>query len=238
MKLYINRYSIDKDFYTSSYEVSNTNLLQTLFEIKNKIDSSLVFRSSCRSGICGSCAVRVNGVEKLACKTIIKDGDIVEPLKNRAIIKDLVVDVSHETFLIKSAKAFIQETSTKNQEVLNKDIEKMTNCILCNICYSSCPVYESNKEFLGPFALTRALRYINDDKNINPKDTLEAIQTNGIWDCISCSNCTFVCPQHIDSKMDILKLQTISLQNGYENPNMNFENLDFGDDFGFNPNSF
>lgn len=238
MKLYINRYSIDKDFYTSSYEVNNTNLLQSLFEIKNKIDSSLTFRSSCRSGICGSCGLRVNGIERLACKTTIKDGDIVEALKNRRVIKDLVVDVSHETFLIKSAKAFIQEPSTNHQEELNKDIEKMTNCILCNICYSSCPVYEVNKDFLGPFALTRALRYINDSKNSNSNEILESIQTNGIWSCISCSNCTFVCPQQIDSKMDILKLQTISLQNGYENPNMSFDNLSFGDDFGFNPNSF
>ena len=94
-----------------TFSVTKTNLLQALNEIKSKSDASLTFRCGCKSGVCGSCAVRVNGMETLACKTIIKDNDLVEPLKNRILIRDLVVDVSHETLLIKKANAFIQQNS-------------------------------------------------------------------------------------------------------------------------------
>ncbi len=86
--------------FASEYTINKSNLLQSLIEIKTKNDNSLAFRCGCKSGVCGSCAVRVNGVEKLACKTIINENDLIEPIKNSHIIKDLVVDVSHETFLI------------------------------------------------------------------------------------------------------------------------------------------
>ena len=83
--------------FASEYTINKSNLLQALIEIKTKNDNSLTFRCGCKSGVCGSCAVRVNGVEKLACKTIINENDLIEPIKNSHIIKDLVVDVSHET---------------------------------------------------------------------------------------------------------------------------------------------
>lgn len=225
---------------TSEFFVSKTNLLQALNEIKATTDASLTFRAGCKSGVCGSCAVRVNGIEVLACKTIINENDLVEPLKNRTVIKDLVVDVSHETLLIKNSKAYLEVNS--EVEISEKDVKVIdiqSNCILCNACYSSCPVYEVNKEFLGPFALTRALRYANDKKVLNNSSIIDSIQDKGIWDCTLCSACTFVCPQGIDSKADILQLQNISIQKGYINPNFsNFDNdMNFGTtDFGFDPN--
>jgi fumarate reductase iron-sulfur subunit len=242
MKINIKRFSKDNDQnqITSAFTVSKTNLLQALSEIKTKTDASLTFRCGCKSGVCGSCAVRVNGVETLACKTIIKENDLVEPLKNRTVIRDLVVDVSHETLLIKNSKAFLESNS--NLEITNKEVEKIdtqSNCILCNACYSSCPVYEVNKDFLGPFALTRALRYVNDKKVLDNSSIIDSIQDKGIWDCTLCSACTFVCPQGIDPKADILQLQNISVQKGYENPNFsNFDtSMDFGtQDMGFDPN--
>ena len=223
-----------------TFEVENTNLLKALIEIKTKKDNSLTFRCGCKSGVCGSCAVRVNGVEKLACKTIINENDLIEPIKNSHIIKDLVVDVSHETFLIAKMGLSI-DTDNDINKVAQEDVKKIdlqSNCILCNSCYSSCPVYELNKEFLGPFALTRAIRYVNDKKLVNKATILDSIQTNGIWDCTLCSACTLVCPQNIDPKADIMQLQNISVQNGYSNPNFNL-NMTFQDDFsGFNPNGF
>ena len=225
----------------SSFEVTQKNLLSALIEIKIKKDSSLAFRCGCKSGVCGSCAVRVNGVEKLACKTTIQNDSLIEPIKNTKVIKDLVVDVSHETLLIEKAVESIY-----NAEVIDKvdkdDIKKIdlqSNCILCNSCYSSCPIYSVNKEFLGPFALTRALRYANDKKLSNKVSIIESIQSNGIWDCTLCGACTLVCPQSIDPKADIMQLQNISIQFGFTNPYQQNFDLDFNDDFGgFNPNSF
>jgi fumarate reductase iron-sulfur subunit len=233
---YLEKNSID------SFEITNVNLLKALVEIKTQQDSSLTFRCGCKSGVCGSCAVKVNGVERLACKTNIQNGDLIEPIKNSTIIKDLVVDVSHETLVIEKVIDTIK--SDDNNIELNKDdikkIDLQSNCILCNSCYSSCPVYHVNKDFLGPFALTRALRYVNDKRLINKGTILDSIQSSGIWDCTFCSACTLVCPQNIDSKADIMQLQNISVQNGYTNPytqNLDFNSFD--NDFGgFNPNSF
>ena len=225
-----------------TFEVDNTNLLKALIEIKTKKDNSLTFRCGCKSGVCGSCAIRVNGVEKLACKTNISQNDLIEALKNSNILKDLVVNVSHETLLIEKTKSYIskiEEFNISQKDIKNIDLQ--SNCILCNSCYSSCPVYDVNKEFLGPFALTRALRYVNDKKNAHSLDIVDSIQSNGIWDCTLCSACTLVCPQGIDPKADIMLLQNISVQNGYSNPytqTMDF-GMDFNDDFsGFNPNGF
>ncbi|MBP6163980.1 MAG: succinate dehydrogenase/fumarate reductase iron-sulfur subunit [Aliarcobacter sp.] len=225
-----------------TFEVENTNLLKALIEIKTKKDNSLTFRCGCKSGVCGSCAIRVNGVEKLACKTNISQNDLIEALKNSNILKDLVVNVSHETLLIEKTKSYISEIEEFNISQKDiKNIDLQSNCILCNSCYSSCPVYDVNKEFLGPFALTRALRYVNDKKNAHSLDIVDSIQSNGIWDCTLCSACTLVCPQGIDPKADIMQLQNISVQNGYSNPytqTMDF-GMDFNDDFsGFNPNGF
>ncbi len=234
-----NTESAEKE-YISSFEVNEKNLLNALIEIKIKKDSSLTFRSGCKSGVCGSCAIKVNGVEKLACKTTIQNDSLIEPIKNSKVIKDLVVDVSHETLLIEKAiESINKDTINKVNKDDIKKIDLQSNCILCNSCYSSCPIYSVNKEFLGPFALTRALRYINDKKLINKLSIVESIQLNGIWDCTLCSACTLVCPQSIDPKADIMQLQNISVQFGFSNPYQQNFDLGFNDDFGgFNPNSF
>lgn len=244
MKIFIKRFNNEslQNNEQNEYQVKNTNLLQALIEIKKEIDSTLTFRCGCKSGVCGSCAVKVNGTEKLACKTNINDNDLIEPMNNTNIIKDLVVDVSHETLLIKklnlTINSNVQSTEISQENIKNIDLQ--SNCILCNSCYSSCPVYEVNKEFLGPFALTRALRYVNDKKLVNKASIVDSIQINGIWDCTLCSACTLVCPQSIDPKADIMQLQNISVQNRYSNPyTQNLDFNSFGDDFGgFNPNGF
>ncbi|MEZ4692440.1 MAG: 2Fe-2S iron-sulfur cluster-binding protein [Aliarcobacter sp.] len=242
MKIKIKRYNqelIEKNS-IDEFEVSNTNLLKALIEIKQYNDSTLTFRCGCKSGVCGSCAVKVNGIEKLACRTKINQNDLIEPLSNINIIKDLVIDVSHETFLLDKVKSYIDINS--NKEINQEDIEKIdlqSNCILCNSCYSSCPIYNINKDFIGPFALTRALRYVDDKKLKDKKEILNNIQTNGIWDCTLCGECSLVCPQSIDPKADILKLQNISFQEGFSNPNLNNFDMNFDYEFdGFNPNGF
>lgn len=224
----------------SSYnveKVENQTLLSILLYIKEKVDNTLTFRHGCRSGACGSCAIRVNGVERLACKTKVEEGDLIEPIKNAKIIRDLVVDLSHELKKLKESKTFLDKFS--NIEVTTKDekaIDVQSNCILCQSCYSSCPVFEVNENFLGPYALTRVYRYVNDKKESEIKDKIDTIQQNGVWDCTLCGNCTIVCPQHIDPKTDIINLRNKSAQFGYTDPNM--ANFGGGLDFGFNPNGF
>ena len=243
MKINIRRFNkeLSNESTITKYEVNNTNLLKALIEIKEEIDSSLSFRCGCKSGVCGSCAVKVNGVERLACKVFIKDDDLIEPLKNIEVIKDLIVNVSHETLLINKTKSYINKNS--NKEIKQENIEKIdlqSNCILCNSCFSSCPVYDVKDSFIGPFALSRALRYVNDEKLESNDEIISSIQTDGIWDCTLCSACTLVCPQGIDPKADIMQLQNLSVQKGYTNPNFQNFSFDFNDDFGggFNPNGF
>ena len=228
---------IDKEY---SLEEKVDTLLSALIQIKSVQNQELTFRSGCKSGVCGSCAVVVNGVERLACTTNCEDGMDIQPLKNTKVIRHLVVDLSYEDKFLEVGTGYLIEKS--NSTILPKDekaIDIQSNCILCHSCFSSCPVYEVNKDFLGPFALTRAYRYINDKKENDTKTHIDNIQTNGVWDCTLCGNCSMVCPAHIDIKNDIMRLRNKSVQFGYSDPNMaNFnDSLDFGtQDFGFNPN--
>lgn len=225
------------------YEIqdNSTNLLDAFIDIK-KTNKSLGFKFGCKSGVCGSCAVRVNGIEKLACISKIIESDEILPLKNLPILNDLIVDDSNIKAKLLQASASLNKF--ENNKVSSKEvdiIDLQSKCILCNSCYSSCPVYEVNTNFIGPFALTRAYRYIHDSKESNTLDKLDSIQSNGVWDCTLCGTCSLVCPQGIDIKNDIMKLQNDSVQAGYENPtfstNNSFASFD-SEDFGFNPNSF
>lgn len=225
----------EKEYILEQFD-KEANLLELLQTIKTTQNQGLSFRSGCRSGVCGSCAVRVNGKETLCCKTIVKDKDTVIPLKNSRIIRDLVVDLSHQETTLQRAKAFLENKSEKSITPQDqKAIDLQSNCILCTSCYSSCPVYEVNPDFIGPFALTRNYRYVHDTKEENIQEKIDAVQQNGVWDCTLCGNCNMVCPEHIDIKNDIMMLRNKSVQLGYSDPNMaNFGSFDFG----FNPNGF
>ena len=232
-----------KRFLPNSYEkiedfdikLENITLLEALEYIKTKIDPTLTYNSGCRSEICGSCAVVVNAKEVLSCAYKVQDGDIIEPLRRVSVIKDLIVDTQKAKDTLLRVRSWLEVPSTKQMSIEDeKLIETQSDCILCSSCYSSCPVLEVNKEFLGPFALTRSYRYISDIR-INEDDKnkkIEIIQKNGIWDCTLCGECSLVCPQNIDPKNDILMLQSKSIQQGYSNPAFSNDNFN---DFGFNP---
>ncbi len=223
MKLKIRRYhprfeppSIDME-----YEVTGGGtLLEALEEIKQKRDRTLSFASMCRSGVCGSCAVRVNGKEELACTYRPQDGDYIEPLGFVQVLRDLVVDLKEPLDKLRKAEAFPLSMHPGMSEEDAKQIERQSDCILCASCYSSCPVYETKPEFLGPFALTRAYRYVADNREENKKAHIDAIVVDGIWDCTLCGNCTAVCPQGIDPKNDIVLLQSWAAKYGHTNPNL------------------
>ncbi len=246
MRLLIKRFN-GEESKTHEYILENStkSTLDTLEYIKENNDNSLAFRCGCKSGICGSCAITINGVERLACKSSLKDNDEIGPLKNSKVIKDLIIDLKHEEKLLTKANTYLEKRSANT--ITNKDekaIDIQSNCILCQSCFSSCPVYEINKDFLGPYALTRVLRYVNDKKEESIFTKLEKIQNDGVWDCTLCGNCTLVCPQGIDPKTDIMNLRMKSIQNGFEDKT--FQQNSFSNEFdlgfnmnnGFDPNGF
>ena len=212
------------------YEIPlmSPTLLEALSYIKTNIDQTLTFDSGCRSEVCGSCAVRVNDKEKLSCGYKLQDGDVITPLSKLPVIKDLVVEVDASFMTLVKTRAFLEEQKVVKQTSEDeKLIERQSDCILCNSCFSSCPVLEVNKEFLGPFALTRVLRYTNDKRCEDEKQKIDLVQQNGIWDCTLCGECTAVCPQNINPKMDIMNLRAKSAKYGYMDPNFG-GGLDFG----------
>ncbi len=242
MKLTIQRDQTQKTFALQATKA--ITLLSALYEIKSKHDPTLTFGAGCRSGVCGSCAMLVNGKEQLACSYTYQDNDLIEPLRYHPVLRDLKVDKTkaHETI----KKAVVHpHASTKIPTPTDESKTKIqTDCILCDSCYSACPVLAVNPDFLGPFALTRAWRYVAESTqkqqghSQGDTPTIEAIQHNGIWDCTLCGECTVACPQGIDPKTDIMMLRGESGKAGYSDPNFavqNFGTPDFGG--GFDPNA-
>ena len=229
MKITVKR---EEKFVEYEVDVVDITLLQLLTIIKTTQDNTLTFASGCRSSVCGSCSMRVNDREVLACSYKVQDGDRVEPLRNVPVVRDLVVDMDTSYAFNAKAKAW-QKTVSEGLEVTQEDEkvnEVQSDCILCGSCYSACPVYAVNEEFLGPFALTRVWRYASDIREADEKSKIDTIQTNGVWDCTLCNECTIVCPQGISSKTDIEKLRSKSVMAGYSDPS--FANS-FGGGFGF-----
>jgi len=206
------------------YDVASlkgSTLLEVLNFIKTKVDPTLTYSSGCRSSVCGSCAMRVNEKEVLACTYKVQEGDVIEPLKNVPVIRDLVVNMDKALEFNVKSKAWINKSEItpdvpQEAEKLN---EIQSDCILCGSCYSACPVYAVNPEFKGPFSLTRVYKYVSDVRDADAKEKIDTIQNTGIWDCTLCNECTMVCPQDISSKADIEKLRMKSTQYGYMDPN-------------------
>ena len=206
------------------YDVASlkgSTLLEVLNFIKTKVDPTLTYSSGCRSSVCGSCAMRVNEKEVLACTYKVQEGDVIEPLKNVPVIRDLVVNMDKALEFNSKSKAWINKSQItpdvpQEAEKLN---EIQSDCILCGSCYSACPVYAVNPEFKGPFSLTRIYKYVSDVRDADAKEKIDTIQNTGIWDCTLCNECTMVCPQDISSKADIEKLRMKSTQYGYMDPN-------------------
>lgn len=201
------------------YETTKETLLDALTEIKEEQNSSLAFRKGCRSGVCGSCSVRVNGKEELACICKVQEGDEVESLKYHEVIKDLVVDLEKPLKKLQGAKAWLERRAGSDTKIEEEELIKVqSDCILCHSCYSACPVMEVNSDFLGPFALTRDLRYLASAQEEDKKSKVDSIQQNGIWDCTLCGECVVVCPMGINPKNDILNLRSRSAAFGYTDP--------------------
>ena len=199
-------------------------LLNALVYIRENIDPTLQFKYNCKSGVCGSCSVRVNNQETLSCEYKVQDGDKIEPLLHQTKVQNR----------LKKVQSWLHVKSLKPMGEANEQkIQRQSDCILCSSCFSACPVFHVKPDFLGPYALTRAWRYMADVREKDKQGFIERIQEEGIWDCTLCGECTLACPVGIDSKADILHLRTKSMQAGKFDPTPQPE---FEDDFGFNPN--
>lgn len=202
-KPYYQEYTVDAD--------PNERLLDALMNVKQFQDGSLAFRKSCAHGVCGSDAMRINGKDGLACKTLVKDvvqeegGSVtVEPLRYLSVQRDLIVDQDDFFSKYRAVKPFlINDEEIVGGERLQSQDERMlfddtTNCILCASCYSACPVLENNPRFLGPAAIAQAFRFNSDSRDRGLEQRLGILDTeDGVWPCKNHFECTKCCPRSI-----------------------------------------
>ncbi|MCX4813310.1 succinate dehydrogenase iron-sulfur subunit [Streptomyces sp. NBC_01239] len=186
-------------------------VLDGLHKIKWELDGSLTFRRSCAHGICGSDAMRINGKNRLACKTLIKDLNpekpiTVEPIKGLTVLKDLVVDMDPFFQAYRDVMPFLitHDTNEPTRERLQsaEDRERFddtTKCILCAACTSSCPVFWNDGQYFGPAAIVNAHRFIFDSRDDAGEQRLEILNDrDGVWRCRTTFNCTDACPRGIE----------------------------------------
>ena len=199
-------------------------LLDGLMRIKETMDGSLTFRRSCAHGMCGSCAMKINGKSALACQTLAKDTPktvVLEPLPAFAVIKDLVVDMDPFYEKISSIMPFLingEEPPERERLQSPEELEKILDqirCILCGCCTSACPVYWADKKYLGPAALVKAARFILDSRDrAGTERLLKSGGEHGFTRCHSVYNCVEACPKSIDVTSHIAGLKRLSLKTG------------------------
>ncbi|GBE00776.1 succinate dehydrogenase iron-sulfur subunit [bacterium BMS3Bbin06] len=200
-------------------EMKNMAVLDLLYQIQADQDRSLSFRCSCRIGMCGSCAMFINGKSRLACRTLVGGLGTKEihlgPLPNLPILKDLVVDM--DPFFDKYERVkpyFVPKEELKDFYRVpegadeRKLIDEMLECITCGACYSSCTMVTTDPDYLGPAALNRAFCLVADKRDGAGAERLRLVgNTDGIWRCHSQFNCVEVCPKQIIPTWSIQQLR-------------------------------
>ena len=185
-------------------------VLDAINTVKWEQDGTLTYRRSCAHGVCGSDAMRINGKNRLACKTLIKDVNpekpiTIEPIKGLTVLKDLVVDMDPffqayrdvMPFLITNGNAPTKERIQSEEDV--QRFEDTTKCILCAACTTSCPVFWNDGQYFGPAAIVNAHRFIFDSRDEGAEQRLEILNDReGVWRCRTTFNCTDACPRGIE----------------------------------------
>jgi succinate dehydrogenase / fumarate reductase iron-sulfur subunit len=184
-------------------------ILDALHDIKWKHDGTLSFRRACAHGVCGSDAMTINGINQLACQTLVQDLKtkkiVIEPLRHFPVIKDLIVDMdSFFDNLYRVRPYFINNDPPPARERLqsNEDrdfIDEATKCILCGACTSSCPSTWADPQYLGPAAMLKAFRFVFDTRDTGAEERLDILNDNhGVWRCHTIFNCVDACPKEIN----------------------------------------
>lgn len=182
-------------------------VLDALHQVKWTIDGSLSFRRSCAHGVCGSDAMIINGENRLACVNLIRDIGThltIEPIRGLPVIKDLVVDMEPFfaqyravlPYLIANDEPGYKERLQSPEE--RKRYDDTTKCILCACCTTSCPIFWTNDQYIGPAAIVNAHRFIFDSRDQASDERLDILnQKTGVWRCRTSFNCTESCPRGI-----------------------------------------
>ena len=205
-----------------TYEVPRLDkmtVLDALIYIQRHHDRSLVFRYACRLGMCGTCAVMVNGIPRWACRTSLErlqtDTVDIAPLQHLPVLQDVMVDFAPFVAKYRSAMPFfvaapeateiapIAATARERQA-----IDPHLECITCGACYAACTMLAHDPDYLGPAALNRAFTLVRDSRDQAQSERLAAVGgEHGCWRCHSLYNCTEVCPKHISPTSAIKGLQ-------------------------------
>jgi len=209
--------------YLQTYVINTDNcgpmVLDALIKIKNEQDTTLTFRRSCREGICGSCAMNIDGVNTLACLSKINKNNKTKifPLPHMQIIKDLVPDLNNFYKQYKSIQPWLipnKENSESNKEYYQskndrKKLDGLYECILCACCSTSCPSYWWNGDkYLGPAVLMQAYRWIIDSRDSNCKERLKSLNDDyKLYRCHTIMNCTRTCPKGLNPGKAIAEIK-------------------------------
>jgi succinate dehydrogenase / fumarate reductase iron-sulfur subunit len=222
VKFRVFRYDPDngKGAFFQEYQVPNEKgmtVLEGIFWIMENLDPTLAFRCACRAAICGSDAMHINGKYRLACQTQIDrlGGTVtIRPLSHLPVQKDLVVDMQPFFDNYKSIKPYlIPGDAPPEKEFLQSPRERARldhhiDCILCGACYGSCPVAYGDPDYLGPHALLKALRFIDDSRDGAGHERLAMVASEfGVFRCHTIFNCKEVCPKDLNPTGAITRLK-------------------------------
>jgi len=213
---------------TDTYEVDldacGPMVLDALIKIKNEVDPTLTFRRSCREGICGSCAMNIDGRNTLACLKPIADvsGAVrITPLPHMPVVKDLVPDLSLAYAQLRSIEPWLQTESApppdgerlQSREERAK-LDGLWECILCFCCSTSCPSYWWNGDrYLGPAVLLQAYRWIADSRDEHTGERLDALEDPfKLYRCHTIMNCTETCPKNLNPAKAIAEIKKLMLE--------------------------
>lgn len=222
VQMRVKRYNPEKDSkpwwgdYTIADVNPNDSVLDVLHRIKWEQDGTLTLRRSCAHGVCGSDAMRINGANALACKTLMarlgKEGasDVkvqVEPILGLPIVKDLVVDMEPFMEHYRSVMPYfvndnpVPENGRERLQTIEDraKFDDTTKCILCAACTTSCPSFWANGKYVGPAAIVQAHRFIFDSRDEAADERLNILgEQFGVWRCRTAFNCTNACPREIE----------------------------------------
>ena len=235
------RFNADEDYlpYYEDYELDVTSedvVLDVLNKIKWENDGSFSYRRSCRHGICGTCAMKVNGRATLACKQSMSDmidlyGNemTLEPSSIKRAVKDLIIDkgdfwekhAAVTPYLVSDVDEHPESEHLVTPDQANA-LDEADLCIQCGACHYSCPVVEINEDFFGPAAFAKAYRFEADVRDDAGTDRIKEMTepSQGVWDCVKCFECQEACPKDINPIDKITKLHLMAFEKGVVKSNV------------------